>query len=451
MKAQEKILIVDDERIVRESLFHWFEEEGYLVETAEDGETALRKIDKLKYDLILVDMKMPGISGLELLKKVKTIDKDIIVILITAFASVPTAITALKDGAYDYVTKPVDPDELSHLVKKALEQKALKNENESLKKSIDEIIKPDNLIGESLQMQKIYELVHTVAPADTTVMIRGESGTGKELVAKAIHINSRRKYFPIIPVNCGALAESILESELFGHEKGAFTGAQFKRKGKFEMADGGTIFLDEIGSISPKMQIELLRVIETKQFNRVGGNQLIKSDFRTIVATNEPLELMVKEGRFREDLYYRLNVFTIFIPPLRERRNDIPLLAYFFLNRFSTSMNKPIKNISQEAMDFITGYDWPGNVRELENAIERAVVVGKGDTINVKDLPFHITPNNITSDNGDKSLSSIERKYILQVLNENNWNISRSAHILEIDRVTLYNKINKYGLRNIVV
>jgi DNA-binding NtrC family response regulator len=445
---KEKILVVDDEKIVRESLFHWFQEEGYQVETAEDGESALRIFDKNKFDLLLVDMKMPGMSGLELLAKVKEIDKDTIVILITAFASVPTAIKALKDGAYDYVTKPVDPDELEHLVMKALEQRSLRVENEQLKGSIDEIIKPDNLIGESHQMKKIYELIHTVAPTDTTVMIRGESGTGKELVAKAIHINSKRKYFPVIPVNCGALAESILESELFGHEKGAFTGAQFKRKGKFEMADGGTIFLDEIGSVTPKMQVELLRVIETKQFSRVGGNQLIKSDFRVIIATNEPLEDLVKQGKFREDLYYRLNVFSIVIPPLRERTGDIPILAFYFLNNFCTAMNKNIKNISPEAMEFLTKYDWPGNVRELENAIERAVVVGKGETIKVDDLPFHVSSSNSATADGDNSMTAMEKKHIARVLNENNWNISRSALELEIDRVTLYNKINKYGLRN---
>jgi DNA-binding NtrC family response regulator len=447
MDHKDKILIVDDEKIVRESLFHWFEEDGYCVDTAEDGEAALKKFDKDKFDLILADMKMPGISGLDLLKKVKEIDKDTIVILITAFASVPSAITALKDGAYDYVTKPVDPDELAHIVKKALEQKALKVENIHLKENIDEIIRPDNLIGESNQMKKIFELIHTVSPTDTTVMIRGESGTGKELVAKAIHINSSRKYFPIVPVNCGALAETLLESELFGHEKGAFTGAQFKRKGKFEMADGGSIFLDEVGSVSPKMQIELLRVIESKQFSRVGGNQLISSDFRVITATNESLEELVKQGKFREDLYYRLNVFSIVVPPLRERRADIPILAYYFLNKFTTMMNKPIKNISKEAIDFLVNYDWPGNVRELENAIERAVVVGKKTSIEVPDLPFHVSSNSFVLDNGEKSLSAMEKKYIIKILEENNWNITRSAHVLEIDRVTLYNKISKYNLQ----
>ncbi len=441
------ILIVDDEKIVRESLYHWFIEEGYNVETAEDGLIALKKFDAKKYDLLLVDMKMPGMSGLELLSKVKEIDNDCIVILITAFASVPTAIKALKDGAFDYITKPVDPDELAHLVEKALNQRVLKKENEQLKGSIEEIIRPDNLIGDSKQMKKVLELVNTVAQTDTTVMIRGESGTGKELVAKAIHINSKRKYFPIVAVNCGALSESLLESELFGHEKGAFTGAHYRRKGKFEMADGGTIFLDEIGTISPKMQIELLRVIETKQFMRVGGNENIKSDFRVIAATNEPLELRLKEGTFREDLYYRLNVFSINIPPLRERRDDIPILAQYFLDKFNASMNKSIHKISEEAMDFLTKYEWPGNVRELENAIERALVVGKTDSILLEDLPFHIYSSNAMLDDGEKSLSAMEKKHIIRVLEENNWNISRSAEQLEIDRVTLYNKINKYGLR----
>lgn len=447
MDKQEKILIVDDEKVVRESLYHWFEEDNYQVETAEDGEIALQKYEKEKYDLLLVDMKMPGMSGLDLLSKIRAIDKDALIILITAFASVPTAITALKNGAYDYVTKPIDPDELAHLVKRALEQRALRIENIQLKENIDEIIKPDNLIGDSFQMKKIYELVHTVARTDTTVMIRGESGTGKELVAKAIHINSNRKYFPIITVNCGALAESLLESELFGHEKGSFTGAQFRRKGKFEMADRGTIFLDEIGSISLKTQVELLRVIESKQFNRVGGNDLIKSDFRVITATNEPLEELVKAGKFREDLYYRLNVFSVVIPPLRERRDDIPLLTNFFINKFSIMMNKQVKSVSKEAMQFLKNHDWPGNVRELENAMERAMVVGKTNSIMVEDLPFHLSKNNSESNGDDKTLAGIERKYILRTLNENNWNISKTAQVLEIDRVTLYNKINKYSLR----
>jgi len=441
-----KILIVDDEDIVRESLFHWFEEEGYEVVVAEDGENALRIFEKGKFELMLVDMKMPGISGLDLLTKIKEIDEEVIFILITAFASVPTAIRALKDGAFDYITKPIDPEELSHIVDKALSQQSLKRENIQLKTQIDEIIRPDNLIGESFQMKKIFSLINTVAPTDTTVMIRGESGTGKELIAKAIHINSQRKYFPIITVNCGALSESLLESELFGHEKGAFTGAQYKRKGKFEMANGGTIFLDEIGTVSPKMQIDLLRVLETKQFYRVGGNELIKSDFRVIAATNENLETQLKNGQFREDLYYRLNVFSIFIPPLRERKDDIELLADYFLKKFATNMNRKISEFKKETMEFLVNYNWPGNVRELENAVERAVVVCKEDKVNKGDLPFHIGEISL-SDESDKSLSALEKKHIVKMLAENNWNISRSAEILGIDRVTLYNKINKYGLQ----
>lgn len=446
MNKKERIMIVDDEKIVRESLYHWFSDEGYDVDTAESAENALKKFDKDKFDLVLLDMKMPGMSGLDLLPKLKQIDEDCFVILITAYASVPSAIQALKEGAFDYITKPVDPEELNHIVKNAIQQKKLKTENEALKTKIEELIMPDNLIGESIQMKKIFEMINTVAQTDTTVLIRGESGTGKELVAKAIHLNSKRKYFPLVTVNCGAMPDTLLETELFGHEKGAFTGAHYRRKGKFEMANGGTIFLDEIGTISAKMQVDLLRVIESRKFNRVGGNDVIESDFRVIAATNEQLENLVKEGRFREDLYYRLNVFTLFVPPLRERKEDIPILANFFRQKYATMMNKNIKSISAEAMKFLTEHEWRGNVRELENAIERAIVVGKKEIIGNEDLPFSHISNNI-EDGDDKSLGANEKKYIYKILKENGWNISRSAEILEIDRVTLYNKINKYGLK----
>ncbi len=281
-------------------------------------------------------------------------------------------------------------------------------------------------------------------------MIRGESGTGKELVAKAIHANSRRKYFPIITVNCGALSESLLESELFGHEKGAFTGAHFRRKGKFEIANGGTIFLDEIGSISQKTQVDLLRVIETKKFNRVGGNDLVESDFRLITATNEPLEKLIEEGKFRKDLYYRLNVITIMLPPLRERKDDISLLANYFLKKYSELMNKNIEGFSDEAMNFLLKYDFPGNVRELENTIERAIVIGKGNIIQLEDLSLDINGDSYGfEDDTVGSLEDVEKKYIIKVLGENKWNISKSAEILGVERVTLYNKINKYGLRKL--
>lgn len=441
MEKKHKILVVDDEEIVRQSLLAWFKEDGYEVDTAENADAALRLFEKGKYSLILLDIKMPGMSGMDLLVKLKEYDLDAIIILITAYASVSSAVKALKSGAYDYITKPIDPDELSHIVEKALYQKNLEVENVKLKESIEAIAKPDNLIGESHQMKEIYNLIHTVAQTDTTVLILGESGTGKELVAKAIHLNSKRKYFPLVTVNCGALPESLLESELFGHEKGAFTGAHYRRKGKFEMANGGTIFLDEIGTISNKVQVELLRVIETKQFTRVGGSETISSDFRVIAATNENLEQLVKEGRFREDLFYRLNVFNIQIPPLRERVDDIPLLADYFLKKYTTSMNKKITGISQEAMNFMLRYKWPGNVRELENAIERAVVICRTDKIQLEDLPFKISNNLLYNDLEDKSLSEVEKRHIALVLKENNWNISKSAEDLKIDRVTLYNKI----------
>ena len=447
---EHKLIIVDDERIVRESLKHWFEEEGYIIDTAENGNEALQKFSVNKYDLALLDMKMPGMTGLELLKKIREIDENCVSILITAFASVPTAIQALKDGAYDYVTKPIDPDELNNIVKNALESVKLKTENKKLKGRLEDISVPENLVGESPQMKKITELILTVSDSDSTVLIRGESGTGKELVAKAIHMNSKRKYFPIITVNCGALSESLLESELFGHEKGAFTGAHFRRKGKFEIANGGTIFLDEIGSISQKTQVDLLRVIETKKFNRVGGNDLVESDFRLITATNEPLEKMIEEGKFRKDLYYRLNVITITLPPLRERKDDIVLLANHFIKKYSEMMNKNITGLSEGAMDFLLKYDFPGNVRELENTIERAIVTGKENLIQLDDLSLESNGNLYGfEDDAEGSLEDVEKKYIIKVLGENKWNISKCAEILGVERVTLYNKINKYGLRKI--
>jgi transcriptional regulator with PAS, ATPase and Fis domain len=294
-------------------------------------------------------------------------------------------------------------------------------------------------------MREVFNLIETVAKTDTTVMIRGESGTGKELIARAIHANSERRYFPIVTINCGGLPEGILESELFGHERGAFTGAQYRRKGKIELADGGTLFLDEVGNISIKTQMDLLRVIETKQFTRVGGNEIIEVDFRVICATNRDLEQAVQQSTFREDLYYRLNVFSISIPPLRERKSDILHLTNHFINKYAQAMNKQISSISPEAIDILDGYNWPGNVRELENAIERAMVVGKPPAIQPQDLPFQLSGKNQVPQSG--SLAEVEKHYIILVLEKTNWNISRSAEILQIDRVTLYNKIQKYGLK----
>ncbi len=438
------ILIVDDELIVRDSLTKWFREDGFRTEAAENAATALRKLQSAAWDIILVDVKMPGMDGIELLNRIKEHYPDSIVIIITAFASVDNAVKALKEGAYDYITKPIDPDYLDHLVSKALNERTLKTENIKLKDTVSEFLAKDEIIGESPEMQKVSEMIDTVALSDTTVMIRGESGTGKELVARAIHNRSKRRFCPIVTVNCGALTETLLESELFGHEKGAFTGAQYRRKGKVELADGGTLFLDEIGNITQKMQLDLLRVIETKQFMRVGGSEVIRSDFRVICATNRNLEQAVKDGIFREDLYFRLNVFTIDLPPLRARRGDVAKLAHYFLEKYSKQMGKQRKGFSPEAMQILKAYDWPGNVRELENAIERAMVVSKKESLEKCDLPLQTLARTEAS---GKRLEDIERDHIEHILKETGWNISRSAQILDIDRVTLYHKIDKFGFK----
>jgi DNA-binding NtrC family response regulator len=448
MNNKHSILIVDDENIVRDSLTKWFREDGFAVGTADSGSAALQQLQKQSWDIILLDIKMPGMDGIEVQQRIKEVDPAATIIFITAYASVDTAVQALKQGAFDYVTKPIDPDHLSHLVANALKQKDLGRENVKLRERISAFQGMDEIVGESPQMKKVYELIQTVAPNDTTVMIRGESGTGKELVARAIHGLSPRKYFPIVTVNCGALPEGILESELFGHERGAFTGAQYRRKGKLELADGGTLFLDEVGNIDMKTQMDLLRVIETKKFTRVGGNNIIQVDFRVVCATNKDLEKAVADGSFREDLYYRLNVFTIIIPPLRERKSDIPILAKYFVEKYARAMNKPITSISAEAMDILVQYNWPGNVRELENAVERAMVVGRESAIQPDNLPFQLMERNNHNSTSD-SLSEIEKQHIARVLAQNNWNITRSADILQIDRVTLYNKIARYGLKKV--
>ncbi len=441
-----RILIADDEPSVRESLGSWFREEGYTADVAGSGKETLEKLTQGQWDIFLLDIKMPGMDGLELQRKIKSIVPDSTIIIMTAYASVETAVEAMKQGAYDYVVKPIDPEDLEHLIRNAAERRALVVENLQLRQKIDEMSRFHEIVGRSVSMQMVLEQVTLVSQSNTTILIRGESGTGKELIARAIHADGPRRYLPIVIVNCGALSEGVLESELFGHEKGAFTGAQYRRKGKFEMADGGTLFLDEIGDISLKTQVDLLRVLEEKKITRVGGNQPIAVDFRLIAATNKNLEGMVAEGVFREDLYYRLNVFSLTIPPLRERREDIPVLVDHFLKKYSQSMNKPVRGISRNAMDLLKAHEWPGNVRELQNAMERAVLVCQGKEIEPADLPFQLVdagkqlPNN-------KSLSALEKLHIQRVLQETEWNISQASRWLEIDRVTLYNKIKKYGLR----
>ncbi len=444
MESKVSILIVDDEESVRDSLLSWFIDDGYEVECAGSAKDALAKVDAKDFDIILADIKMPGMDGLEMHKRIKALNKEPIFIFMTAFASVDTAIQALKNGAFDYVTKPFDPDDLSHLIRNASIQVALKAENDSLKNKITTLEDVDDLVGESEAMKKVLREVESVALSNSSVIITGESGTGKELIARAIHANSPRKFFPMISVHCGALTESLLESELFGHEKGAFTGASFNRKGRFEMADGGTIFLDEIATIPPKMQIELLRVLESKSFVRVGGNKEITSDFRVICATNRDLKSMVDNGTFREDLYYRLYVVNIFIPPLRERPEDIPVLVNHFIRKYCTSMSRDLISIEPAVLNYLKGFEFPGNVRELENMIERAIVTGDGKVIRLKDLPIGKEFLN----HSVETLDDVEKGHINNILNKYGWNISRSAKALNVDRVTLYNKIRKYGLKH---
>jgi DNA-binding NtrC family response regulator len=440
-----RILIVDDEKVVRESLANWFRDEGYRADVAESAKEALTKLTHGNWDVFLIDIRMPGIDGLELQRKLKEAQPDATVIIMTAYASVETAVEGMKQGAYDYIIKPFDPDDLEHTIRNAVERKKLVSENKQLRTKIDELNLLHEIVGTSAATRRLLEQVAMVSASDTTVLIRGESGTGKELVARAIHANSDRRYMPIVVVNCGALSEGILESELFGHEKGAFTGAQYRRKGKFEMADGGTIFLDEIGDIGLKTQVDLLRVLEEKKISRVGGNVEIPVNFRLITATNKNLESMNVEGTFREDLYYRINVFSLSIPPLRERREDIPLLAGHFLKEFALRMNRSVAGISAAAGQVLVDYDWPGNVRELQNAIERAVLVCKTPKVEPTDLPLNV--NHASGGPVGKSLAEIEQHHIKRTLQETGWNVYQAARLLEIDRVTLYNRIKKYGFK----
>ncbi|HYL13953.1 MAG TPA: sigma-54 dependent transcriptional regulator [Terriglobales bacterium] len=441
MGEQGKLLIVDDELSVRDSLGKWFREEGYEVGTAENASDALTHLAEHGWDAALVDIKMRGTDGIELQRRMHEIDPELIVIMMTGYASVETAVTALKNGAYDYVTKPLDPDEISHLVKKAVAHKRTEQENVRLKETVAEVARPEDIIGQSTAMQRVFDAIETVGPTDATVLITGDSGTGKELVARAIHHASPRRFHPLVVIHCGALTETLLESELFGHEKGAFTGAQYRKKGKFEIAEGGTVFLDEIGDISLKTQTDLLRVLQEREIVRVGSNQPIKVDFRCVAATNKDLEKLIDEGRFRPDLFYRLNVFHIELPALRERRDDIPPLVNHFVRKFSLAMNKRITRVAPSAMDLLQQQPWTGNVRELENAVERAMVVAQEPELREQDFIFKsVVPNG-----APKTLEDIEKAHILRTLEQCGWNQTRAAEQLDIDRVTLHHKIKKYG------
>ncbi len=443
--SEERILVVDDEKLMREYLKELLEPE-YRVDTAASALDALKMLRDEVYDLVITDLRMPKMDGIELLKHVNDISPGTQVIVLTAYGSVESAVEAMKLGAYDYIGKPIQsPDEMELKIRRAIERGKLIRENLYLRRELEKKLKYD-IVGKSPKMQEVFEKIAAVAKSDITVLITGETGTGKELVARAIHENSHRKDGMFVPVNCGAIPENLLESELFGHEKGAFTGAYRREIGSFEMANGGTIFLDEIGEMSPHLQVKLLRVLQNGEFQRVGSPKVLKTDARVIAATNADLQKAVEEGRFRQDLYYRLNVVNIKLPPLRERREDIPLLVHHFLNKYG-----PDKEVAPETMKMLLSYDWPGNVRELENVIESGCVLSKTNLITPDDLPDYLREaskrkHRLPSD-GDMSLAAVEREHIKYVLDQNGWNITRSAEILGIDRVTLYNKIKKYGLK----
>ncbi len=445
MKPKVRILVVDDEEIVRTSLASWLEEDGYEVGTAESGPKALERLPEGEWNLALVDLKMPGMDGIQLMEEIKKAQPDLIVIIMTAYATVDTAVQAMKKGAYDYIVKPFNPEDISLTIRKIIEHQRLVKENLFLRKELKKQYRLHDLVSKNKRMLEIFELVRTVAASNSTVLIEGESGTGKELLARAIHAESPRRDAPFVSVSCAALTESLLESELFGHEKGAFTGADSQKRGKIELAGSGTLFLDEIGDIGPKVQMDLLRVLEQREFRRVGGQQLLTIDSRILAATNRDLKKAIGEGHFREDLYYRLNVFSLHVPPLRDRKEDIPLLVEHFLEKFNIEMGKSVEGITEAAMRQLIDYGWPGNARELRNVVERAMVVAKGSRILEGDLSL---PRPTGKGNGHgKSLERMEKEHIRQVLDENRWNIIRSAQILGIDRVTLYNKIKKYELK----
>ncbi len=449
MKAKGSILVVDDEEIVRDSLASWLEEDGYRVDTAPDGQTALAKLREQAYAVLLVDLKMPGMDGLQVLAEARRLQPDAPVIIMTAYATVDTAVQAMKQGAYDYLVKPFEPEELSMMVGKLTHTQALRRENILLRKALKRRFEFKDMLSKSPKMDAVFELARTAAKSNSTVLILGESGTGKEVLARAIHAESPRRDGPFVGVSCAALTESLLESELFGHEKGAFTGATTSARGKFEIAAGGTLFLDEIGDISPKLQLDLLRVLDAREFRRVGGAQLIKTDVRIIAATNRDLKKLVESGTFREDLYYRLNVIPVTLPPLRERKEDIPLLVEHFLAQFRVEMQKPLEGVSAEGLEMLMAHDWPGNVRELKNVLERGAVLARGPIITPLDLELAPAPppaGGAARDTAD-SLREVERKHILATLRQHHWNITRSAKALGIDRVTLYNKIKRYQIR----
>ncbi|MCF8142712.1 MAG: sigma-54 dependent transcriptional regulator [Deltaproteobacteria bacterium] len=453
MKKGKTVLVVDDDLGHRTMLRTLLSEWGYEIHEADDGQTAIDRVRTRPFDLILMDIRMINVSGLEALAEIRAYNPAIPIIIMTAYSSVETAVEALKKGAYDYLTKPLDFDELRLVMERAMDHSHLKEENRILKETLGSQFDTRNIIGRSQAMVKLLETVAQVAPSEATVLITGESGTGKELIAGAVHFNSPRKTGPFVKMNCAAVTETLLESELFGHEKGAFTGAHKRKEGKFRQADGGSIFLDEVSEMSLAMQVKLLRVLQEREFPRVGGEDTIKVDVRVIAATNRDLIQEVETGRFREDLYYRLNVVPLYVPALRDRNEDIPLLAGHFLKMFARKNQKQLKGFSPQAMDRLLRYHWPGNVRELMNSVERAVVLSRYEYVDEEDLPFVVkeeTPEDITDipphipEHGF-SLEDMEKETILKTLASAGGNKSEAARRLGITRKTLHKKLKKYA------
>ena len=455
---EDRILVADDEQSMREFLDIMLKKEGYKVSLASNGEEVLKLIDKDLFDLILLDIRMPKLDGIGVLKKIKTASPETIVIMITAYASADTAIKAMKEGAYDYITKPFKVDEIKLIIKNALEKKNLQKENLLLKQVVRDRYRFGSIIGQSSKMLALYDLLEKIAPTKTNILITGESGTGKELAAKAIHYNSSRKDKPFVTLNCGAIPESLIESELFGHMKGAFTDAIITKKGLFEMADEGSIFLDEISELPLLMQVKLLRVLQDKEFKRVGGTDDIRVDVRIISATNKDLEEAVKEKRFREDLFYRLNVIQMKMPPLRDRKEDIPILAAHFLKKYSEELNKNILKISPDALNMLLNYEYPGNVRELQNIIERAVALGNGNELTPQHLSSYLDEQ-IQSKRGaidldippdgidlEKVIEEIDRALLLKALDRTKGIKKKAAELLRINFRSMRYRLEKYGL-----
>jgi DNA-binding NtrC family response regulator len=450
MKTHWHILVVDDEEVMCESLAAWLREDGYSVDTASGGREAVEKAAQRDYAIYFVDLKMPGgLDGIETMMQIRHRQPEASIIIITAYATVDTAITAIKEGAQEYIVKPCNPEEISLLVSRIIKVKNLQRENTILRKKLQRQYCVQDVISKNSRMHEILKLCHEVSSLRSTVLIQGESGTGKEMIARAIHNAGDRAGKPFIAVSCAALAETLLESELFGYEKGAFTGAAQQKAGKFEMADGGTIFLDEIGDISPKLQVDLLRVLQDRSFYRVGGGEEVRVDVRVIAATHVNLHEAVAEGKFRDDLFYRLNVIEIRLPPLRERREDIPLLAQHFLDRLSHELGKDVSEIAEGALKLLMDHNWPGNVRELENAVERAMVTSRGKVLAEEDFAFlaqNGTSLKIPKFPPGVSLQDMEKHLIAVTLDRTSGNIKEAATVLGIDRSTLYEKIKKYEI-----